>query len=198
MSNLQRSRVILTGARRNHTGRLGDHHVEKGVITLQGVAKDILAWQNHIAVMWQGFPEGDPRIAEHEAAIRVANGESNEGHLQAGGPVANGQANVQGEAAGGVPGADQAVAVGGIAAAAPAGTSDAGSSGGDGQQAVVIQPNAKLLAGIARLEDANDAHWTKSGLPAIDAVCKLSGLQGLTRSQIEGATQRMREVQQAS
>lgn len=195
MSFLQRSRVILTGARRNLTGRLGDHYVENGMITLQGVAKDILAWQNHIAVMWQGFPEGDPRIAEHEAAIRAVNGESNEGHIQVGGAVTHGQADVQGQAAGGVPGADQALAIGSVAVAASTGTSDAGAASGLGQPPIVIQPNAKLVAGIARLDDANDAHWTKGGLPAIDAVCKLSGLQGLTRSQIEGASQRMREAQ---
>lgn len=194
-STLQRMTIVLTGARRDFTGILGHYPVQKGVIKLAGVPKDVLAWARHIEMNYQGFPMGDPRIGEHEQRIADSfTGEGHEGRVQAGRPVADGQADAPGGAGAGLPKADQSADVGSGAGGGTAGSTDAGTSGGDGHQAKLTAPaNPKMVAAIAKLDDKNDKHWTRAGEPMISAVEKFYGA-AVTRAMIVAASSRTREI----
>lgn len=47
--------------------------------------------------------------------------------------------------------------------------------------------NEQLIKALAELDPANDEHWTRDGLPRVDAVAALSGLTGLKRGDLEAA-----------
>lgn len=65
---------------------------------------------------------------------------------------------------------------------APAPAGDAGaSSSGDGSERSEAD---KIREAVELLESDDSDHWTAEGLPRIDAVAELSGLQGVTRDQI--------------
>lgn len=189
-------RFVLTGARRDFTGQLGAYLVEKGRILVQGVAKDVLAAEHYIALMWQGFPEGDPRIQEHEDAITRAaggtvEGDSNgQGGVQAGGSQPNGQGDVPGGEQPGGAGSDSTADVGSVAAGAAPGATDAGSADGDGSTQGVTDEKTgdpKVAAAVAQLDHSNDSHWTKEGKAMLAAVEGFLGRTGLTRADVEAA-----------
>lgn len=195
MSDIQQRRIVLTGARRDFTGRLGDHHVQSGVILLQGVAKDLLAWEKHIAVMWQGFPQGDPRIEAHERAILAELGvfDGKSGVLAAS-AVPDRQTDVPSNSSHGQSGAIETATLGSPGDAASAGTANADATLGDRHAEVVTPPNVKLVAAIGKLDDANDAHWTALGLPKIEQVARFFGSTAVTRAMIEEASERRRKA----
>lgn len=65
---------------------------------------------------------------------------------------------------------------------APAPAGDAGaSSSGDGSERSEAN---KIREAVELLEGGDSDHWTAEGLPRIDAVAELSGLQGVTRDAI--------------
>lgn len=196
-NSIHKRTFILTGARRDFTGRLGQYDVEAGRIKLMGNARDLLAWERHIEVMYQGFPLGDERIETMEQAIADAyTGEGNgQGGLPAGQVLADGKTDVHGDDASRGAGSAETAAVGGVAGAGAPGSSDATTSGGDGQQTVVTPQSPKrLVDALEKLDDANDDHWTQAGLPAIEALTKMSGIQTLTRAMIAAASPRRRAM----
>lgn len=203
MDNSIHKQVIqLTGARRAHTGVLGQYLVKDGQIQLMGHAKDILAAAHYIEVMYAGFPLGDERIAATENAIATAHaaeGTPYESRVQPQQAVAHGQADVHRAGQQGLSDADPGASLVGNGDDAATGGADADATGGDGHAPVVKtrlpEPgtaNPKLVTALGKLADSDDSHWTAQGLPKIEAVTKLSGLQGLTRAMIEGASPRRR------
>lgn len=192
-----RRRVVLTGARKGHTGPIGSHHAVDGVISLEGVPKDILAWEHHLSIMFQAYPEGDPRIAEQEAAIAAAHAAEGtqppetshvERSVQEDGNKPHGQADVSGggESGGGGAEAGGAANLGGDAAGDATGGSDASGSLGDGS-APQLTPviDERLARAVASLVPTEDSHWTKDGKPMLSAVEKYYGSTGLTRADVE-------------
>lgn len=183
MDDVER-RMILTGAREGYSGRLGNFTVENGVINLRGNDGDVLAWTHYIGVMWQGYPEGDPRIKAAKEAIHGKRGvhKAPFGDGDGSSPVSGGgQPDGQGAGA-------EAAAVGsGSASGAP------GAAGvlpdGNGQPQKLKEPvaivNDKLKRAVMTLDPANNEHWTTDRKPSLTAVAALYGQSGITRADVE-------------
>jgi len=217
LDSIQTRRVILTGGRRTYSGPLGNHMVQNGVITLRGSGRDIIAWEEHIAANWQGYPAGDPRIEEAEQAIAKALAEAaaaeakakglepptpketsnGQGHVQTDRQEPNGQAGALSDVLPAGVGADQANAVGQLAAGAEAGQAAASATGGNGSaprlteaelNKAAAEANPKLARAIAQLDHGNAEHWTQDGKPRLDVLEGFYGASGLKRSDVDAIT----------
>lgn len=197
--SIQQRQIVLTGARKGMTGELGQFQVVEGVIKLQGGDEDLLGWTRYIEMMWQGYPMGDPRIEEAQAAIDAANQESSDGKrdVQAGSVQSDGKSDLQGLAqhVGGQPSAGDGAPVGGQPSGASAGTADAAGALGNGQQAQLsengkkpdpeVPTDERLKKALGLLDPAINEHWTMAGQPAIAAVEQFYGSGNVTRADIE-------------
>ena len=201
---------VLAGAHHGKTIRLGKFDFVNGRCRLVGTEEDVKAWGKSIEVNWQGYPEGDPRIAEvNSTSVAIISpppgdfepmvapnplasdstppdegASDGQRDVQEGGSEPDGQGNVQSD----VQPEGQGTSTG-VASDVQPGDGDgeareetAAGPHGDGQPA---QLNQKLLKAVMSLDHANNDHWTREGKPSMSALEKLYGASDITRAQVD-------------
>jgi len=166
---------VLCGALANKTILLGGRYqFTDGRLEVTGEPGELKKFAHHLAVNWQAFPEGDPRIQE-------INDEFNKIHQDTGDTLSQLQTDDQLNGTGLDPEktADSQLPVGGQAG------DTAQHPDGDGQQKIVI--NEKLKAAILAIDPTDDSLWTATGQPTMKAVAALYGSEGITRADVEEA-----------
>lgn len=120
-----------------------------------------------------------------------------------GGPDGTGKANAEGDQSGGsgpVVHSGIQSGTGGSADETPAhgaGNDNASTDGtehvpgGDGHEHAGVsgaeENRRNIQAAAVKLDPANDEHWTPDGLPKVDAIAQIAGMQALTRAEVESA-----------
>lgn len=190
MSALVTLVYILAGALAGRTINLGGYQFVDGKLTVEDTAEQHALRSRFLAMNWQAFPEGDPRIAEINKAFEEANANvQREVPPAVAGP--NGAAPVSGNSEPGEPAAGAGTDLGEGAAGAEAGSAERPATGEVGHEAGVKEPvaptNEKLARAVRSLDPNDDANWTKDGLPAMQAVETAYGSADITRADIKAA-----------
>lgn len=141
-----------------------------GVTEVIATENDMPKLAHVLAINWQAFPEGDPRIEETN----------------------NGFRNLQTDSTGALPGNNEPngdrVNPEAPTDSNPTASAETGAAqelpNGDGQQAGV---NDKLARAVQSLDPSDDSLWTANGQPTIKAVEVAYGSTGITREDITQA-----------
>lgn len=202
MSNFLRLTFILIGAYFGRTITLGSNKqypFKNGQLTLEGSAEDLALHTRMLERNWQAYPQGHPTlvkfIKDREAAQAANAEETDDGKrdIQTD-PGDGGQSGVQsdlqpdGEGTGdGEPQPDLGSGAEGAETGSPGSVPDGDGSpesvdNGDGAPAPV---NEKLLKAVNSLNAGDDAHWTRDGKPAMQAVEQAYGATDITRADVE-------------
>lgn len=181
---------ILAGHFAGKTVQLGDYSFVDGRCEIIADPTTVELHARALERNWQALSEGDPRIAELNAAYKEAHANVQR-EVSEGSPGPAGQADVLGNGVGSAASADSDPVVVGSDAGAATGEAGSGAEAGNGSPEGVTEPkapvNEKLARAIASLDPANDTHWTADGRPAMKAVEAAYGASDVTRADVDAA-----------
>lgn len=202
-------KLILTGAREGKTCVVGNIAFKDGVgIAYAPDHKGLEGVCKYMARSYQAYRVDSPQLkaymaAKPEPATTVVNNVAPVVPTTEGGPDGTGKANAEGNQSGGsspvVPSGIQ-TGIGGPADETPAhgagndNTSTDGAKhipGGHGHEHAGVSGaeanRGNIQAAAIKLDPANDEHWTPDGLPKVDAIASIAGMQALTRAEVDAA-----------
>jgi hypothetical protein len=168
---LIKTKFILGGALAGATIVLGSRPFPfvNGEVEFVGSESETKAIAHALAINWQAFPEGHPRLKELSDGVSEV--QPNQDGLQ-GNSLSQGDGTVQ-----------EAPADGSATADTQAGEAQSVPDGHGHPDGV----NEKLRRAVMSLDPQNDAHWTAAGEPAMKAVEAAYGSTGITRDDIKAA-----------
>lgn len=186
-------RLVLAGAYRGKSIRLGGYTFTNGVLDLR--AKEPAELQKvalYLRRSYQAFPEGDPEIDRINAACEAAEKGADDGERDV--PEAS-ESGATGEVRGDVQSDGASSSEGDTDVSGGDDNAAAGDAGPvpvrDGYTDPRVQQEgegpeqARLRKAVARLDPELESHWTRSGLPAIAAVESILGSGQVTRQLVE-------------
>jgi hypothetical protein len=190
-------KLVLAGHFGGRTIRLRHWQFVNGECTLEGDEISIEQVTEYLSRCYQAFPEGHPRIAEVNELYAIAKREGKTDgklHIQTAPELRPTESvPVELRPAGTEPAAKDTADGRGDDDALP--RTKGLPPAGDGQDgAEVREPEARISEALAKLDPANDEHWTSNDLPRVDIVAQLSDVVDVNRARIEALAPEFRRV----
>lgn len=194
MSTVTR-RLILTGGRTGQTCMLGKLQFVDGVLTATGSDRDVEGISRYLARTYKAFPEGSHELAAQQEVDRAnpalkellhgtSEVQAKSGPSQGSAEIFSGVPAGQPEPAQ-IPTIDRCGTVACEEGPAPELASGDGHTH-PGHDAEAEQARS-IQEAVTQLNPTNDELWTSEGLPRVDAVARLVGNPGISRSDVDAA-----------
>lgn len=158
--------LVLAGAFAGKTVNLQGNQFVKGKLTLHGTTAELSGIMRYLQRCYQAYPEG----AEELEGVTVDETNETSSDIQS-------ESGSSGEES-----SEEATTDNKTNDNSETGSEELPSEGsGEGE------PDSKLIESIKKLDPTNNDHWTKIGLPAMEAVEAFYGSPDIKRADVEAA-----------